>query len=1154
MAVKYTIPFYDDANVLWRADLDLPAYSGDPIEIVGVGRTFCTIEYGATNEDPFEPIVGSSVALQFYNQNGEVDVRELQLLPDLEGRVRLYRFGELYWSGFILPDGIERLVANNPYNVTLTATDGLTMLDDVPYWYVTNWPMPPGISLRSPLSYVRAILGSQYHLDNPLPIRWTSYVGSSRYCDDAFAGQIEWGDTEEAWLVPGDENRSCLWVLRGLLESLQLRIYQVGGKWAIERVNDVASGEYFWKEITEPRGTGTPVLTTGVINTETEYPFIYENHSMTIKPALTGAEVTYDYTQRDNVLPNGGFEEFIGLTPQYWTMFSNAPVVTYSAQPYEGGSLSDQPGSSVDIRYGASEPAQGVDAVFIMDGRMPVDAHNLYKSFTFGFLILPLNGFRYWLSGPDEGFINWDDEPLQVSISYWAPQPGGQDPIQLYLNEFGFWRRLPLVPQLYMNVSTESFNTIRFFLGGRPMVGQSVTIEYVYSAAGVTTFYGGTYTVSQAEEDNVNLLASNIRAWLTSILTPAGYWTVTGTSSNIYVTNTFSGGTLTNTAGVNLGDAGLTNDGFIRVTVDRMKMGDIASVVFRGRGGNEEILLPDPGIMYPDDFPERGEIRVSFKVKEGQRFVLDDVYMRFNREKEAYISESVSQRKTNMERKTIHVSSSPNGFHVSNMMSRYTSAKLHSIFYDTKYIGNLTGLTANAIMRMRHVPREVFTGDFYVNEAGVGSRNYFPRSNRLVITTSPANATHSNNPDGSITLTHLSGGSAYGTPIVTWLNSAERDAVNSQFEEGEMVTVSIDARSLDSSNPPELYIKPGAGMGYVPMQGVLSEEWSRFTNTRPWVSAGVFSLHLRISSGTVDFRNIKIEKGSSATPWSPAPEDTEPWKFNSIYNIEGKKFLPLNSRYNVEECTVSVTAMEAEDGNPLLLEKHNGKEIYERPETSCQYPPVGTWVGADPACELDNDGFRTGLYGYMQLYNAVLDVYKPNDPSDPDYIAPENRPECDAPVLVSQLAIISNESPYTLTIEGNGQKYRVVLYIPQQGGGRLLPDSYEGTDETHTYNWANEFYPGPKNIEYYGGRENVTRMEFNGLSLSGLNLSGFTNLTHVQLGISTTSAVNSALEDLDTGGAQDGYLSYFGNPDSNAAVAYSSLLSKGWTIDGNPPV
>lgn len=214
---------------------------------------------------------------------------------------------------------------------------------------------------------------------------------------------------------------------------------------------------------------------------------------------------------------------------------------------------------------------------------------------------------------------------------------------------------------------------------------------------------------------------------------------------------------------------------------------------------------------------------------------------------------------------------------------------------------------------------------------------------------------------------------------------------------------------------------------------------------------------------------------------------------------------------------------------------------------------VWGWEGINPYCTLDGDGFNTGVGGYSDLRNYLTGEEKPNVPSDPDYIAPENKPECDAPVLIPELAIISNESPYNLTIEGNGQKYRVTLYIPQQGGGRLIPDTYEGTDETHTYNWTNEFYPGNKSIEYFGGLENVTRMEFNGSSLTGLNLSGFTNLTHVELGISTTSAVNSAIEDLDTGGAQDGYLSYSGTPDSNATVSYNSLLSKGWTIDGNPP-
>lgn len=213
---------------------------------------------------------------------------------------------------------------------------------------------------------------------------------------------------------------------------------------------------------------------------------------------------------------------------------------------------------------------------------------------------------------------------------------------------------------------------------------------------------------------------------------------------------------------------------------------------------------------------------------------------------------------------------------------------------------------------------------------------------------------------------------------------------------------------------------------------------------------------------------------------------------------------------------------------------------------------VWGWEGINPYCTLDNDGFNTGVGGYSDLRNYLTGEEKPNVPSDPDYIAPENKPECDAPVLIPQLASISNESPYTLTIEGGGQKYRVRI-IRTVGGGTQIGDTYEGADETHTYNWFNEGFLGVKDVEYYGGRANVTRIEFNGGNLNSVNLSGFTNLTHVQLGTSSTSAVNSALEDLDTGGAQDGYLSYSGTPDSNAALSYNSLLSKGWTIDGNPP-
>ncbi|MDR2274345.1 MAG: hypothetical protein LBF27_25785 [Sphingobacterium sp.] len=740
MAVKYTIPFKDDANVLWRVDIDLPSYTGEAIELVGVGRTFCALDYGASSEDPYEPILSSSVTIQFYNKNGEVDIRELQLLSDLEGRVLLYKDDIIKWSGYILSDGIQRLIAPNPYTVSITATDGLQLLNTIPFNGLRKDPLVDGMSVICPLAYVREILFHYRHLGIIFPIRWTSAVESVFHDDDGFAGETGWGSLGDSWKDLNENNRSCMYVLSGILSAFQMRIYQWDGKWLIERINDVFTGVYPWKEInTAFDGQGVPALTTGISDVNKEYPFVNENQVMNIKPSLTDMEVTYDYSQAENNLPNGGFDKLFFGAFIYWHFLPIPGSVQPNFTQYP--SLSNRPGTSAKLTN--YDDASG-EATFTLVDKVPVDTSVLFKRFLLGFTFLPLGGFTY---NSQTGLIDWTNNPLQISVSF------TKDDKTWYLNEFGYWWNedtATIIQKFEYGFINPPLPYYCVLFSNSLFFNPGDVVTFTFLRNGTVENIPFTFNTLTTPEDALITFLNGIPNTQELIGNPGKKGFVIYDVVDSPENKVETGKTELSIRRVNL-------------SVDSLKLNDIAPIAFSGKGGNSEILLPS----ISENFDTiNGLMNIQFFVKRNQEYVIDDAYFRFEQNNEVFKSSLETVKKTNSEKKSLNISSSFTGFMLSNIMSNFYDSNKEYKFTDGKYTGSLTGMTANAIMRLRYVPREVFQGD----------------------------------------------------------------------------------------------------------------------------------LHL----GNQD------------------------WSVNTIYEIEGKKFLPLNSRYNIETCTVNLTALECEDGNPILTENRYG--------------------------------------------------------------------------------------------------------------------------------------------------------------------------------------------------------------------------------------
>lgn len=153
-----------------------------------------------------------------------------------------------------------------------------------------------------------------------------------------------------------------------------------------------------------------------------------------------------------------------------------------------------------------------------------------------------------------------------------------------------------------------------------------------------------------------------------------------------------------------------------------------------------------------------------------------------------------------------------------------------------------------------------------ISKIEVGGRNLLSNSQTITKTWSKDNATVS---DGVATVTCVSSGNAriYQQPNNGyWTWQANQD-----------YTVSVDAKASTSGLK---FIFNAVGISKGSSDIALTTDWKRYTWTVSTTSVStengsISFLAKNGQSGTVQFRNPKLEYGNKATDWTPAPEDLE---------------------------------------------------------------------------------------------------------------------------------------------------------------------------------------------------------------------------------------------------------------------------------------
>ena len=431
-------------------DVDIPedTFIDAPIPVRGQQQNACVIAYTPdTTDDPYSTFISSQATLNLLNE-GNIDLNELQQSQDRDFTVKVYKENVLYWIGFLITDNIQYPFKSTPTLITLTATDGLSLLADIPYVHA-NLPGTTYQVSRCPMNYFRQILFATANLGIVLPIRWVNTLICTAFeGQDVFVGAVQWSSFNEGFYSyqSGQEDtnagtiKSCEDILKGMLQAMHCRIFQSDGRWNIRRINDVVTGRFSYKQIAGNLDIMVVQSATANINNllgREGYTFVEEDALITSIAALKTCKITYNANIRDNILPNGSQDLFTNpsaplTSPLFWGFYTSANNELITV-----GSIDGRAGVATQISH--VKVTGGEDNGYytlVSDGGelnkngLPVDTTTLIAYINFGFMFSPETGFPV----DGDNVIIWDTEPFKIRVV------NNVGTSQFYLNKYGFWQ------------------------------------------------------------------------------------------------------------------------------------------------------------------------------------------------------------------------------------------------------------------------------------------------------------------------------------------------------------------------------------------------------------------------------------------------------------------------------------------------------------------------------------------------------------------------------------------------------------------------------------------------------------------------------------------------------------------------------------------
>lgn len=230
--VKYRCEFSDIRGLVWKWDFLWDGYAGTPITMQASGSPM-SYEPLADADDLYEaPVRGIKADLRIISTSMFQYVEFFSVI-NLGVKVNIYQGANLYFTGYVQSRNYKEPYNDYPYEVTISATDGLGYLNDILY------EQSPGVSYTGRKSDVQVLF------DCLGKIGITSFVEIVNIYDTNMSVGVGDSATEQTRLsVDIYKTMDCHKVLEHLLSKWNALIRQKDGVFYIYRPKEIIALSY----------------------------------------------------------------------------------------------------------------------------------------------------------------------------------------------------------------------------------------------------------------------------------------------------------------------------------------------------------------------------------------------------------------------------------------------------------------------------------------------------------------------------------------------------------------------------------------------------------------------------------------------------------------------------------------------------------------------------------------------------------------------------------------------------------------------------------------------------------------------------------------------------------------------------------------------
>lgn len=298
--------FDDSMGNECRLELRKVGYSGEVTEVDG-GAVPCILRMSQEGDSKFEHFKPTEAVIELISSTS-LQYLNLSISPNKTYWLQIYRASDLIWQGWVNPEYYTEPLAPPPYTTTITATDGLAELKNIPF------PWPGLSAYKFSFIYYIAKCLEQIGFDQDIKIandititttadgEVTSRVLEYMYIDYR---ALRDEDTGEFW--------SCYEVLYEILSTLNARIYQCNNTWYIDRLDQkhaaVNYEKYLYSATYHSTASVDPVVAlTAHVGWGTDIRFINSPAMLEVRPAYKGYTIEQDFGNRKNILKASNFD------------------------------------------------------------------------------------------------------------------------------------------------------------------------------------------------------------------------------------------------------------------------------------------------------------------------------------------------------------------------------------------------------------------------------------------------------------------------------------------------------------------------------------------------------------------------------------------------------------------------------------------------------------------------------------------------------------------------------------------------------------------------------------------------------------------------------------------------------------------------------